>query len=90
MPAELNDKPKEIELMDDRAMFYVPHNALEATLTFKIYLNGEVQTVYRNLTQDELQEAVRKAAEGYIDEDDVFTLTDEGRAYAEQLSRSHF
>lgn len=33
----------------------------------------------------EIQEAVRKADEGYIDEDDVFTITEKGRDYASWL-----
>lgn len=63
-----------VEVTEDRAMLYVPHNALEATLTFKVYLDGEIKTIQTTLTQDELAEAVRKAADGYIDEDDKFVL----------------
>ena len=35
----------------------------------------------------ELQEAIRKADEGYIDEDDRFALADEGRAWLEEMER---
>lgn len=80
------EQMQEIELEQDRAMLYVPHNAIEGTLEFKIYLNGEIKTVHTTLNQDELREAVRKAEEGYIDEDDRFCLTDKGRELAEYLA----
>ena len=80
----MNNIPADgIELTEDRAMLYVPHNALEGTLVFKIYYNGEIKTVQKTINQDELREAVRKAEEGYIDEDDRFVLTDKGREYLE-------
>ena len=76
----------DIEIIEDRAMLYIPHNALEGELSFKIYLDGEIRTVVKTLNQDELREAVRKAEEGYIDEDDVFMLTEKGKQLAEQLN----
>ena len=85
MPDNQVEQVQEIEIDQDRAMLYIPHNALEGTLEFKIYLNGEIRTVHTTLNQDELNEAVRKADEGYIDEDDRFVLTDEGREHLEYL-----
>lgn len=81
-----NTQVKEIEIDQDRAMLYIPHNALEGELEFKIYLDGKIQTVHTTLDQDELREAVRKADEGYIDEDDRFVLTDKGREYLNEHS----
>lgn len=78
---------QEIDISQDRAMLYIPHNALEGTPTFKIYLDGEIKTVRTTLTQDELMEAVQKAEEGYIDPDDRFVLTEYGRELAEELRR---
>lgn len=85
MPDNQVEQVQEIEIDQDRAMLYIPHNALEGTLEFKIYLNGEIRTVHTTLNQDELNEAVRKADEGYIDEDDRFVLTDKGREHLEYL-----
>ena len=70
-----------IEILNDRAMLYIPHNALEGKLEFKVYDNKtkSIITVYKTLNQDELQEAVKKADEGYIDDDDVFILTDKAK-----------
>lgn len=85
MPDNQVEQVQEIEIDQDRAMLYIPHNALEGTLEFKIYLNGEIRTVRTTLNQDELNEAVRKADEGYIDEDDRFVLTDTGREHLEYL-----
>ena len=81
-----NPQVKEIEIAQDRAMLYIPHNALEGKLEFKIYLDDKIQTVYTILDQDELREAVRKADEGYIDEEDCFVLTDKGRKYLNKHS----
>lgn len=81
------DERKEIELEQDRAIVYIPHNALDCKLVCKVYLDGEIQTVECMMDMDEVREAVRKAAEGYIDEDDVFTLTEKGRRLAEEISR---
>lgn len=75
----------EIAITSARAMIEVPENCVEMTLTCKVYLDGKLQEVQRTLTMKEIQEAVRKADEGYIDEDDVFTLTEKGMDYANWL-----
>ena len=79
------DENKVIELTSVRAMIYVPENAVDGELTFTIYQNGELQKVSQTMDMNELREAIRKAEDGYIDEDDRFTLTDEGRRYVEEM-----
>lgn len=67
-----------IELTNERAILDIPENCVELTLVCKVYLDGKLQSVQRTLVMKEIQEAVRKADEGYIDEDDRFYLTEKG------------
>lgn len=83
-----HDKDNEIELESDRAIVYFPHNAIEVEIVAKVYVGGDtIQTVSLKMDMDDVKEAVRKAAEGYIDEDDTFVVTDKGRAYLESLMK---
>lgn len=83
----MEDKNPIVELTSVRAMIYVPENAVEGELTFTVYQDGELIKVTQMMDMKELREAIRKAEEGYIDEDDVFTLTDKGRRYLEEMER---
>lgn len=74
-----------VELTSVRAMIYVPENAVECELTFTVYQDGELSKVTQTMDMKELREAIRKAEEGYIDEDDVFTLTDKGRQWLDEM-----
>ena len=74
-----------IELTSVRAMIYVPENAVEGELTFTVYQDGELSKVTQTMDVKELREAIRNAEEGYIDEDDVFTLTDKGRQWLDEM-----
>lgn len=67
-----------IEIQSARAMIEVPENCVELTMSCTVYLDGKLQVVQRTLVMKEIQEAVRKAEEGYIDEDDRFYLTEKG------------
>jgi len=83
----LNGENELVELTSARAMIYVPENAVEAELTFKVYQDGKLFDVSQKMDMKEIAEAVRKAEEGYIDEDDRFVLTDAGRAYVDEILR---
>lgn len=82
---ENNNDKQEIEINEDRAILWVPHNALEGRMEFKLYMDGKIVTVAKTLTQDDLLTAVRKAEAGYIDEDDRFELTEAGKEYVQSL-----
>lgn len=77
---------EEIEFIENRAMIPIPENAVEIEICAKVYHDGEIIKAYKTLSFSEVQTAVRKAAEGYIDEDDRFFITDKGREYLEQLA----
>lgn len=72
---------EEIELASERAIIDVPENCVKIRLVCTVFLDGEkqeLQTVERTLSMSEIKEAVRKADEGYIDEEDKFYLTEKG------------
>ena len=78
----------QVEVASDRAMIYIPHNSIEVEINAKVYNGGNtVKMLSRTMDMDEIKEAVRKAEEGYIDEDDMFELTDKGREYLDLLTR---
>lgn len=80
-----SDNFEEIKLTNERAILDIPENCVELTLVCKVYLDGKLQSVQRTLVMKEIQEAVRKADEGYIDEDDRFCLTEKGLDFANWL-----
>lgn len=84
MPNEPENK-QEIELTNERAILEIPENCVSLTLNCTVFLDGKLQTlktVTRTLNMKEIQEAVRKAAVGYIDDDDKIYLTDKGEDMA--------
>ena len=81
----MENKNPIIELTSVRAMIYVPENAVECELTFTVYQDGELSKVTQTMDMKELREAIRNAEECYIDEDDVFTLTDKGRQWLDEM-----
>ena len=76
---------EEIELEQHRVMIYIPENTIDMTVQCRVYLDGDVQEVSRTLTMAEVREAMRKADEGYIDDEDTFHLTDKGIAFLEEM-----
>ena len=82
------DSDETIELLEHRAMIYLPEDVVEATIVCKVFMYGDVHKVEKRLTMADIREAFKKADDGYIDDDDVFTITDEGRAYFEEMKKS--
>lgn len=74
-----------IELQEHRAMMYLPENAVEVTMAAKVFENGELQTVSKTYNMSQIREMFRKADDGYVDDDDMFTLTDKGMEYLDYL-----
>lgn len=78
---------KKVEIMVDesRAMIYIPDNSVEADLSFKVFVDGEIKSVCKKMNMKELQEAITDAENNYIEDDDKFVLTDKGRQWIESL-----
>ena len=78
----------EIELKNHRAMVELPENAVEVELVCKVFHEGELLNVSRTLKMSDLRNAFQKADDGYIDDEDTFSITDAGLAYLKELERS--
>ena len=82
----MNEENKnEMCLEEARAMIYIPKDSVEIELNATIYVDGEIIKVGRKLDMEECQKAIRDAALNYMEDDDVFVLTDKGRALFESL-----
>lgn len=82
------DGGEEIELMEHRAMIYLPENSVEVKIIARVYEGGEIRDVLCILTLDEIRKSFQKADDGYIDDDDVFVLTEKGKAEADRLAEA--
>lgn len=78
------NEEKEVVLNENRAMVYLPEDAVEVRFEAKVYHDGELITAQKILTMGDLREAFRKADEGYIDDDDVFVVTEKGKKWLEK------
>ena len=78
-------KGEEITLESQYAVVQFPVNAVEVTISAKVYMNGEIRTVEQVLSMQDVKAAVQEAEDNYIPPDAVFTLTPEGERYAKTL-----
>ena len=80
------NKDKTIEVYEERAIVYLPKDAIEVTIGAKLYLGkNKITDVEKNMDMHEIREAFRKAEEGYIDDDDQFVLTEKSKEYFENV-----
>ena len=82
------DDTETVELDEHRAMIYLPENAVEVKVSAKVYHEGELIDASKKMTLEDIREAFRKADDGYIDDDDVFYITDKGKALLEEYKNS--
>lgn len=76
-------KNAEIELPNGYAMIELPLHSVEATITAKVWMNGEVQEVQRTMNMEEIQAAFKESECVYIPPDAVFQLAETGKKYFE-------
>jgi hypothetical protein len=74
-----------VELSEARAIIYLPENTVEANLSLKVYINGDIVEVHKTLGISDLRRAFEDAEDNYIEDNDKFALTEEGMKYAEEL-----
>ena len=74
-----------IELENEFIVLAIPKNTVEITISAKVFNNGELQTVQRAMSFDEVREAFKEAEQGYIPSDAVFSLTPLGKEYVDKL-----
>lgn len=75
---------REVVIPEHRAMLELPEDAVEVEIRAKVFQDGALVDVSKKLSMSDLRTAFRKADEGYIDDDDVFVLTDKGKAYFDE------
>lgn len=64
---------------NDFIVLSIPKNTIELRMLMQVYVNGTIVPVTKDLDMHEVREAFQKAADGYIDEDDEFVLTDKAK-----------
>ena len=74
-----------IELSEKMAVIAVPENAVEISLSIKVFNNGDIVKVGRTLGMSEVQAAIREADLNYIPDNAVFSVTEKGLKMLEEL-----
>ena len=80
----MEEDRKEVELEEARVVITLPTNAVEAKIEVTVFENGGLVRTERTLTCADLRQAF-KDGECVILDDDILTITDEGRKYLESL-----
>lgn len=82
-------KTEQVELQSHFAVVELPDNTVEFELRCKVYESGKLIKVSRTFDMSAIQEAFRKAKDGYIDDDDRFVITEEGERWLEEMRRQY-
>ncbi len=86
----MSESEKEMILPEDFAVVLLPKSAVEVELKVTVYKDGELLKVGRNLDMEQIKLAFHRAETGYIDDDDVFYLTEKGKKLAEQYDSEDY
>lgn len=81
----MNEEEKEIELNEAWAVIGLPENTVDAEVHCNVYMDGKIVHVRKPLDMKDVKLAFKKAEDGYIDDDDVFVLTEKGKAFVEEM-----
>lgn len=79
-----NDNKGSVILENRFAVIELPIDSINVTIFVKVYNNDKIIDVTKIMSLEDIRDAFNKAERGYIDDDDVFTLTDEFRRQIEQ------
>ena len=79
----------ELELEQEFIVLAVPRDSVEIEISAKVYKDGELLDVARTMPLNEVREAIQEAKDCYIPSDAIFTLTDLGKEYAEELIKRY-
>ena len=80
----MEEDRKEVEFEEARVVLNLPVNAVAARIEVTVFENGELVKAERELSLADLRQAF-KDGEDVILDDDILTITDEGRKYLESL-----
>ena len=79
-----------MELTEKRAMIYLPENSVDVTINCKIYENGKLVDVSKQLKFSEIQSAFMDAEYNYMEDTDKFVITEKGKEWLEQLYKDDY
>lgn len=75
----------DVYLEEEYIVISLPATAVEAEITAKVWLDGEIKTVIKTMNMKEIREGFKEAEEGYIPSDATFAITDKGLQELERL-----
>ena len=78
-----------VDLETRRAIIELPTNAVEVEITAKIYKDGRITEVKQRMDMDDIHMVCKMADEGYIDDDDKFSLTELGLQTLNDIRRNN-
>lgn len=73
-----------IELTEHRAMVCFPEDAVEIEINAKVFHDSKLMEVRKVLSMQDIRESFKKADDGYIDDDDMFCITEKGMQWMEE------
>ena len=82
---EVEDGCKYVELKEKRSMIHLPENSVCVKVECDVYQDGKIVKVWKELGMSEVQTAFRLAEDNYIEDTDMFQLTESGERYLEGL-----
>lgn len=85
-----NSQYNGIEVYEDRAMIYIPKDAVQIEIVAKLYDEEKdgIVTVSKTIDTQEIKKALKDAEDNYIDPEEKYVLTEKGLEYLEMLERS--
>lgn len=83
----MND-PNYVEIQENRAMIYLPKEAIEININAVLYKNGELLKVQKILNNDDIHKAFDDADKNYIEDTDMFELTELGKRMFEEVEEA--
>ena len=82
------DDTETVELDEHRAiLFGIPENAVKVEINATVFEDDQLIHVRKVMNIEDIRAAFRKADDGYIDEDDRFTITDAGKLFFEECEK---
>lgn len=80
-----NKQPETMEVHEDRAMIYLPSDAVQVEIIAKICTeDNRLINVSKILNVREIMDAFMDARDNYIEDDDEFVLTAKGKQYVKE------
>lgn len=76
---------KEIRVEEKRAMICLPENAVEVNIIATVYEDGKIEKISKRLNTNDIYKAFDDADKNYVEDTDIFQVTEEGLKWLEQI-----